>query len=86
MASQAAPQWGEVEIAFAGPNAANPYTDVDAWAIFTHTSGQQLRRPVFWDGETRTASGSPPRSPMANGSGVFTPRVLGITSNQLGAR
>ncbi len=30
---------------------ANPYTDVDAWAIFTHEDGSSLRRPAFWDGE-----------------------------------
>ena len=42
----------EVEIAFIGPDAANPYTDVDAWVIFSHDSGRQLRRPVFWDGGT----------------------------------
>ena len=52
MQQQGAPQWREVEIDFAGPNAANPYTDVDAWVIFTHDSGRQLRRPVFWDGGT----------------------------------
>jgi hypothetical protein len=52
MASQTAPQWSEIEIAFAGPSAANPYTDLDAWVIFTHSSGRQLRRSVFWDGGT----------------------------------
>ena len=52
MQPQSAPQWREVEIAFAGPDAANPYTEVDAWVIFTHDSGRQLRRPVFWDGGT----------------------------------
>jgi hypothetical protein len=52
MQTETAPQWREVDIAFAGPNAANPYTDVNAWVIFTHDSGQQLRRPVFWDGGT----------------------------------
>ena len=52
MDSQTAPQWREVDIALTGPNTANPYTDVDAWVIFTHTGGQQLRRPVFWDGGT----------------------------------
>jgi hypothetical protein len=52
MEAQTAHQWREIEIAFAGPPAANPYTDVDAWVIFTHDSGRQLRRPVFWDGET----------------------------------
>jgi Protein of unknown function (DUF4038)/Domain of unknown function (DUF5060) len=50
METQTAPQWREVEIAFVGPRTANPYTDVDAWVIFTHDSGRQLRRPVFWDG------------------------------------
>ena len=53
MQQQGAPQWREVEIDFAGPNAANPYTDVDAWVIFTNDSGRQLRRPVFWDGGTQ---------------------------------
>ena len=52
MQTDNAPQWREVEIVFAGPAAANPYTDVDAWVIFTHDSGQQLRRPVFTDGGT----------------------------------
>ena len=45
-------QWSAVELAFDGPAAANPYTDVDAWVIFTHDSGEELRRPVFWDGGT----------------------------------
>jgi Domain of unknown function (DUF5060) len=45
-----APQWSEVEIAFSGPEAANPYIDVDAWVIFGHDSGRELRRPIFWDG------------------------------------
>ena len=52
MKTQTAPQWHEVDIAFTGPDAANPYTDVDAWVIFTHDSGRQLRRPMFWDGGT----------------------------------
>ena len=52
MTNELAPQWSEVDIAFTGPGVVNPYTDVDAWVIFTHTSGRQLRRPVFWDGET----------------------------------
>ena len=50
--TQTAPQWREVDITFTGPDAANPYTDVEAWVIFTHDSGRQLRRPVFWDGGT----------------------------------
>src|SRR5215207_750383 len=52
MPNETTPQWREVDIAFAGPDAANPYTDVDAWVIFTHTNGRQLRRPIFWDGGT----------------------------------
>jgi hypothetical protein len=47
-----APQWREIDLAFVGPRAANPYTDVDAWVIFSHESGRQLRRPMFWDGGT----------------------------------
>jgi hypothetical protein len=50
MEAQPAPQWCEVEMAFTGPAADNAYTDVDAWVIFTHETGRQLRRPVFWDG------------------------------------
>ncbi len=65
MPQEIAPQWREVEISFAGPDAANPYTDVEAWVIFTHTSGRQLRRPMFWDGGTtyrvRFASTQPER-------------------------
>src|SRR5262249_49662997 len=30
---------------------ANPYTDVDVWADFTHEGGLTMRRPAFWDGE-----------------------------------
>ena len=52
MPDETAPQWCEVDIAFIGPDAANPYTDVDAWVIFSHESGRQLRRPLFWDGGT----------------------------------
>jgi hypothetical protein len=52
MEAQPAPQWCEVEMAFTGPDAGNAYTDVDAWVIFTHETGRQLRRPVFWDGGT----------------------------------
>ena len=50
MQTESAPQWREVDIPFAGPDAANPYTDIDAWVLFTHEGGQQLRRPMFWDG------------------------------------
>ncbi len=52
MQNGTAPQWREAEIALDGPDFANPYTDVDAWVTFSHSSGQQLRRPVFWDGGT----------------------------------
>ena len=63
MTTKIAAQWNEIDIVFAGPDVANPFTDVDAWVIFTHASGQQLRRPVFWDGgtiyRTRFASTQP---------------------------
>lgn len=42
--------WQEIEIAFSGPTATNPYTQVEAWADFTHDTGATLRRPLFWDG------------------------------------
>jgi hypothetical protein len=44
-----APQWQEVEIAVSGPEPANPYLDVDAWATFRHPEGHELRRPLYWD-------------------------------------
>jgi hypothetical protein len=47
-----APQWREVEIAVTGPAAANPYLEVDAWATFHHSDGEEVRRPLFWDGGT----------------------------------
>jgi hypothetical protein len=50
MQNDAAQQWREIDIRLDGPDLRNPYTDVDAWVTFTHSSGQQLRRPVFWDG------------------------------------
>ena len=43
MQTKNAPQWREIDLAFVGPSAANPYTEVDAWVIFSHESGRQLR-------------------------------------------
>jgi hypothetical protein len=51
-AGASVPQWRELEIAVDGPAAANPYCDVDAWATFRHSDGDELRRPLFWDGDT----------------------------------
>ena len=46
-----APQWQEVELTFtAAREAANPYTDTEAWADFTHEDGTKIRRPMFWEG------------------------------------
>ncbi len=55
MAAEAAattsPQWQEIELTFtATRDAANPYTDTEAWADFTHDDGTKLLRPMFWDG------------------------------------
>ena len=75
METLTAPQWREVDIAFTGPRAANPYTDVDAWAIFTHDSGRQLRRPVFWDGETTYRVRLPARCSPAHLSKIIRIRA-----------
>ena len=45
-------QWSEIEIALTGPEVANPYLEVDAWATFHHSGGDEVRRPLFWDGGT----------------------------------
>jgi hypothetical protein len=46
-----AAQWHEIELAFELPSgAANPYTDIDVWLEFTHSDGEVLTRPAFWDG------------------------------------
>lgn len=43
--------WREIEIRLhATQEYSNPYTDIDVWADFTHSSGVTLRRPAFWDG------------------------------------
>ncbi len=44
-------QWQEVELTFASArDTANPYTDTEAWADFTHDDGTMIRRLMFWDG------------------------------------
>jgi hypothetical protein len=49
--ARTAQPWREVELAFtAARDYANPYTELDVWADFTHSSGLTLRRPAFWDG------------------------------------
>lgn len=43
--------WTEIELIFtASVDYPNPYTHLDVWADFTHSSGAVLRRPAFWDG------------------------------------
>jgi hypothetical protein len=43
--------WREVELTLtAERDYPNPYTDVEVWAEFAHTSGATIRRPAFWDG------------------------------------
>jgi len=40
-----APPWQEVELTFtASRDAANPYTDTEAWADFSHEDGTKIRR------------------------------------------
>jgi hypothetical protein len=49
-AATTAPQWQEIELTFtAARDAANAYTDTEAWADFTHDDGTKIRRPMFWD-------------------------------------
>jgi hypothetical protein len=44
--------WRECEITLmAERDYARPYTDVEVWTEFAHSSGLTLRRPAFWDGE-----------------------------------
>ena len=59
--------WREVELTLTATHPyANPYTDVDVWVDFMHSTGHILRRPAFWDGgqtwKVRFAS------PSANGT------------------
>jgi hypothetical protein len=43
--------WREVELTLTAAHTyINGYTDVDVWVDFTHSTGQILRRPAFWDG------------------------------------
>jgi len=43
-------QWESHEISFTSTAAyENPYTDVEFWVDFTHSSGEKIRRPGFWD-------------------------------------
>ncbi len=43
--------WHELELVLTAEHEyANPYTDVEVWAEFSHDSGLALRRPAFWDG------------------------------------
>jgi hypothetical protein len=47
-----APAWHAIELILQAEHAyTQPYTDVDVWVDFTHSSGAVMRRPAFWDGE-----------------------------------
>ncbi|MEM7654700.1 MAG: DUF4038 domain-containing protein [Bacteroidota bacterium] len=44
-------QWTTYEISLEAQGTYdNPYTEVSLWATFTSESGQQMKRPAFWDG------------------------------------
>jgi hypothetical protein len=52
MAAPTAAPWRAIQVELAAAaDYANPYTDVDVWAEFVHTSGLRLRRPAFYDGD-----------------------------------
>lgn len=51
-AENLAEQWQEIDITFESETEyKNPYTDIDLWVEFTHTSGDKVRRPAFWYGD-----------------------------------
>ncbi len=46
-----APAWQAIELTLQAERSyVQPYTDVDVWVDFTHSSGVVMRRPAFWDG------------------------------------
>jgi hypothetical protein len=49
-----APQWEAIEIPFEiDHRTENPYLAVDGHVRFRHSSGEEIRRPLFWDGGDR---------------------------------
>lgn len=47
-------QWKEIEIEFtSGFKYENSYTDVEFRVDFTHSSGEKIRWPGFWDGDNK---------------------------------
>ena len=45
-------QWECYEMSFASTGTySNPYTEVEFWVEFTHSSGENIRRPGYWDGD-----------------------------------
>jgi len=45
------PQWQEIELGLKSENSySSPYTEVQVWMEFVHSSGRRIRRPAFWDG------------------------------------
>ena len=44
--------WKEIELEFtSGTKYENPYKDVEFWVDFTHSSGEEIKRSGFWDGD-----------------------------------
>lgn len=58
------PQWSTAELSFEARNHyPNPYTDVEAYAVFVSQSGDSLVRPAFWDGGNKwKVRFAPPRA------------------------
>ena len=44
-------QWQSVELTLTGPRFDHPYVDADPWVDFTHSTGDVVSRPAFWDGD-----------------------------------
>jgi hypothetical protein len=68
-----AEQWKEIELTFtAQDDYSNPYTNVELWAEFIHTSGEIMKMPGFWyEGKSWKVRFA---SPYDTGEWTFTTR------------
>lgn len=75
-------QWQETELVLtASGTYANPYTDLSAWAVFTHESGRTIRRPAYWDGgNTWRVRFAPPLVGKWAWKAASTPNDAGVAS------
>jgi hypothetical protein len=79
MPAPRAAQWQPIELSFTGPALDNPYTDLDATVIFTHSGGATVSRPLFWDGDRTWRA----RFASTHADGAWTWRVRTDTGHEL---